>query len=117
MTDKQSAIDNRKLAIPMTPERWQQIEEVLQATLDRAPGERVAFLREVCAGDDELQTEACSLVSAYETAADFIEEPAIAQDARVLLSDYPETNIGRDVGPYKIIERLGGGGMGEVYLA
>lgn len=101
----------------MTPERWQQIEEVLQDALDRAPGERAAFLREVCAGDDELQTEAGSLVSAYETAADFIEEPAIAQDAHVLLSDYPETNIGREVGPYKIIERLGGGGMGEVYLA
>ena len=101
----------------MTPERWQQVEEVLQAALDRVPGERAAFLREVCAGDSELQTEAGSLVNAYETAADFIEEPAIAQDARVLLSDCLETNIGRDVGPYKIIERLGGGGMGEVYLA
>ena len=101
----------------MTPERWQTVEEVLQAALDRAPAERAAFLREVCAGDDELQTEAGSLVSAYETAGDFIEQPAIAQDAHVLLSDYPEANIGRDVGHYKIIERLGGGGMGEVYLA
>src|SRR5712691_1522638 len=98
----------------MTPERWQEIEEVLQGALDCAPGERSAFLREVCAGDDELQTEASSLISAYETAADFIEEPAMARDAHVLLSNYPQTNIGRDIGPYKIVERLGGGGMGEV---
>ncbi len=101
----------------MTPERWQQIDEVLQEALDRAPQERAAFLHEVCAGDVELQTETSSLVSAYETAADFIEEPAIAQDAHVLLSGYPQSNIGRDIGPYKVIGRLGGGGMGEVYLA
>ena len=69
--------------MPMTPERWQQVEEVLQAALDRAPRERAAFLEVVCAGDAELQTEASSLVDAYDSAADFIEEPAIAQDARV----------------------------------
>ena len=100
----------------MTPERWQQVEEVLQAALDRAPRERAAFLEQVCAGDAELQTEASSLVSAYDAAADFIEEPAIAQDAQVLL-DHSPSNIGPEVGPYKILERLGSGGMGEVYLA
>jgi serine/threonine protein kinase len=101
----------------MTPERWQQIEEVLQGALDRAPGQRAAYLKEVCAGNDELQTEASSLVNAYDAAADFIEEPAMAQDARVLLSDQSQPDIGREIGPYKIVERLGGGGMGEVYLA
>lgn len=101
----------------MTPERWQQVEEVLQAALDRAPRERAAFLREVCVGDAELQTEASSLVSAYDAAADFIEEPAIAQDAHVLLGGHSHSNVGREIGPYKIIDRLGGGGMGEVYLA
>lgn len=101
----------------MTPERWQQIEEVLQGALDRAPRERVAFLHEVCAGDAELHSEASSLVSALDAAGNFIEQPAIAQDARVLISNHELCNIGREIGPFKVIGRLGGGGMGEVFLA
>src|SRR5258708_38939098 len=101
----------------MTPERWQQVEEVLQAALDCAPEERAAFFDQACAGDAELQTEASSVVSAYDAAADFIEEPAMAGDARVILGDHLQMNIGREIGPYKIIDELGSGGMGEVYLA
>ncbi|MDX6306394.1 MAG: eukaryotic-like serine/threonine-protein kinase [Blastocatellia bacterium] len=101
----------------MTPERWQQVEEVLQAALDCAPGDRAAFLNEVCAGDEELQTEASSLISAHDAAVDFIEQPAMSQDARVLLGDHKLKNTGREIGPYKIIDELGSGGMGEVYLA
>src|SRR5438552_3663535 len=101
----------------MTPERWQQVEEVLQAALDRAPAERAVFLAQVCAGDAELQSEASSLVSAYDAATDFIEEPAIAQDARIILGDHSLNRIGPEIGPYKIIDHLGSGGMGEVYLA
>src|SRR5882762_1228924 len=101
----------------MTPERWQQVEEVLQAALDCAPEERAAFFDQACAGDAELQTEASSLACAYDAAADFIEEPAMAQDARVILGDQTLKNIGREIGPYKIVDELGSGGMGEVYLA
>jgi len=101
----------------MTPERWQQVEEVLQAALDCAPGERSAFLEQACAGDPELQTEASSLVFAHDAAADFIEEPAMSRDARIILGDHKLKNTGREIGPYKIIDELGSGGMGEVYLA
>jgi len=101
----------------MTPELWQKVEEVLQAALDRPPDERASFLNEACAGDLLLQREADSLIDAYDSAGDFIEEPAIAQDAHVLLNDQVESHIGREIGPYEIVERLGGGGMGDVYLA
>jgi serine/threonine protein kinase len=101
----------------MTPERWQQIEEVLQAALDRPPGDRASFLENACAGDFELRSETDSLIDALEQAGDFIEEPAIAQDSYVLIGDVIEGKVGHEIGPYTIVERLGGGGMGEVYLA
>src|ERR1700694_773654 len=101
----------------MTPERWQEVEAVLQAALDRPAQERASFLDEACAGDDELRAEATSLVSAYDEGGDFIEQPAIAQDAGALVGNATQVNIGRDLGPYRIVERLGVGGMGEVYLA
>src|SRR5437016_5466063 len=101
----------------MTPERWQQVEEVLQAALDRPPRERVSFLNEACSEDEGLRQEASSLIDAYDEAGDFIEEPAIVHDAHVLISNYQQNNVGREIGPYQIVERLGAGGMGEVYLA
>jgi serine/threonine protein kinase len=97
--------------------RWQQVEAVLQAALDRPAPDRVAFLNDACAGDAELQAEAASLIDAYEEAGDFIEQPALTQDAHIILGDRSPASIRREIGPYKIIERLGGGGMGEVYLA
>ncbi len=101
----------------MTPERWQKVEAVLQDALDRSPQERVSFLDEACAGDEQLLDEATSLVNAYDEAGDFIEQPAIAQDARVLVGGDIADKVGHEIGPYKIVKRLGAGGMGEVCLA
>src|SRR5436853_343116 len=100
----------------MTPERWQKVDEVLQRALDRAPAERAAFLREACLGDEELQLETSSLIQAYDEAGDFIEEPAIERDALVIIKDHDQ-RVGREIGLYEIIERLGGGGMSDIYLA
>ncbi|HEY2975589.1 MAG TPA: serine/threonine-protein kinase [Pyrinomonadaceae bacterium] len=101
----------------MTPEQWQKIENVLQAALDRAPHERASFLDDACFGDPKLKEEATSLIDAYDEAGDFIEQPALVQNARVLVGDDLDSKLGRSIGPYKLIERLGVGGMGEVYLA
>ncbi|HEX6188122.1 MAG TPA: serine/threonine-protein kinase [Pyrinomonadaceae bacterium] len=98
----------------MTPERWQKVDEVLQAALDLPATERAALLAEVRTGDPELHEEALSLIEAHQEAGDFLEAPALETDAQVLLeADEPH----REIGPYKIVNRLGKGGMGEVFLA
>jgi len=101
----------------MNAQRWEDIESLFHGALARPPLERASFLEERCAGDDELKLEATSLLEAYLEAADFIEEPAIAEDAQLLLGDGALDKTDHEIGPYRIIERLGGGGMGEVYLA
>lgn len=97
----------------MNPERWQQVEEVLQNALDLPWSERTTFITERCRHDEKLKREATSLLDAHEDAGNFIETPALAHDAHVLLGD---TTL-REVGQYLIIRPLGTGGMGEVYLA
>src|SRR5688572_26562624 len=101
----------------MTPERWLEVEAVFQQALDRPPLERASFLDQACAGDDELKQEANSLIAAHDEAGGFIEQPAMAHDAHVLLGGETGGNFGREIGPYRLVERLGAGGMAEVYLA
>ena len=97
----------------MTPERWQQIEEVLQVALDLPAQDREQFLEGLCGDDADLKRETNSLITAHDAAGDFIEKPALAEDAHILLGD----TVGREIGPYKILNCLGSGGMGDVYLA
>ena len=101
----------------MTPERWQTVEEVLQAALDCPAAERAAFISERCSGDHDLQQETLTLIQAYQDAGDFMEQPALKKDAQVLIAADDRDRIPREIGPYQIIELLGSGGMGEVYLA
>ncbi len=56
----------------MTPERWQQIEHLLQAALERAPAERAALLERECAGDTDLREEVESLLASAQPAQDFL---------------------------------------------
>ena len=60
----------------MTPERWQQVERLYQAALEREPSQRAAFLEEACAGDEELRQEVESLLAYEPQAKGFIEAPA-----------------------------------------
>ena len=102
----------------MTPERWQTVEDVLQTALDCPASQRSDVLAKICAGDAELQRETTSLLEAHDAAGDFLEQSALERDAHVLIDDGDgQTRAGTSIGPYEIVERLGGGGMGEVYLA
>ena len=101
----------------MTPERWHQIERLLQAALEREPAERAALLERECTRDPSLREEVESLLASASPAHSFLKGNAL-ENATVLLDDADSGSlIGHQVGPYSIQKQLGFGGMGEVYLA
>ena len=101
----------------MTPERYEQIGEIYHSALELDPTQRVAFLAQACAGDEELLREVESLIASNEQAGEFIHAPALEVAAELIVTDPPDLLPGKSLGPYTILELLGSGGMGEVYLA
>ena len=101
----------------MTPERWQQIDQLFHAALGYEPAQRPGFLVSECGGDEELRLEVESLISSHQEAESFIEIPAGDVAAGLLGRQEPGFEPGQQIEKYRIVRQLGAGGMGEVYLA
>jgi eukaryotic-like serine/threonine-protein kinase len=98
------------------PEREERITTIFHSALEREGAERRAFLDGACAGDEELRREIESLIRSHEEAVSLIESPANERRAEPPEEDHGNL-VGRTLGHYRIARRLGGGGMGEVFLA
>ncbi len=101
----------------MKVERWRQVDELLDAALERDDSERSDFLKQACAGDEELRREVESLLAAHLEAGGFIEQAPREVLTQLFDRDQFQSLEGQFLGRYKILSLLGVGGMGHVYRA
>lgn len=102
----------------MDPERWQKLEELFHASLEREPVARAFFIADSCASDPEMRKELESMVEHHDRAGNMIESPAYDLVAETILGeDSLHALIGKSLGQYQIIRVLGRGGLGVVFLA
>ena len=109
----------------MSDARWQRLQDLVEAALERPAEARDGFLADACGSDEELRREAASLLAQDDRASGFLAMP-VGELAANAVTYSPGTSpaasdsrnlVGSRLGVYEIRARIGAGGMGEVYRA
>lgn len=93
---------------------WQRVKSVFDAAVEYHGQERVAFLDHACGADRALRSEVESLLGYHTSGDGVLDTPPVSTPNA---SDAADPLIGALVGPYRVIDRIGQGGMGTVYRA
>ena len=92
-------------------------EEIFLAAVEKnSPGERAAYLDGACGKDAALRGQVEALLKAHDGAGSFLEQPLLDPAVTKEPSDVVE-KLGAVIGPYKLLEQIGEGGFGVVFMA
>jgi serine/threonine protein kinase/tetratricopeptide (TPR) repeat protein len=98
----------------MDAEKWKRVKELLDEALDMSLEQRTEFLAKIAEEESEISAEVDALLSSVQDGETFLEDSIdLLRDPRGAISSIERGQIG----PYRLLERLGEGGMGVVYLA
>ena len=95
----------------LDPNRWQRIQTLFHATLERTAEERLEFLAAVCGDDAVLLREVQEMLDAHD------DDPFDLEAALLAPPETADRRLGTRIGPHRLVSHLGHGGMGDVYLA
>jgi len=100
----------------MTEKLQKREEKVFYQALTKSPGQRDAFLRKACGEDQKLYNRVEALLEANDVKDDFLQSPVL--DSQITFDNPPDIESpGTVIGRYKLLEKIGEGGMAVVYMA